>query len=182
MKEQPIKNFIRGGQIFFHSIRMFLQVAKPLLAFSLIIFILWNSYTLYRNTQPFERYITEKWLYAGMLSLINDSVTLKFKDDKENVYTIPAGKFKYLIQVQHIVDHIKTLALHSLLLSAVTLIMLFISISVWLMIRGKHHTASQAIKGDELADAKTVKRRIIKQKSASNITISNIKLTTIHAS
>ncbi|KTC87644.1 type IV conjugative transfer system coupling protein TraD [Legionella drozanskii] len=173
--ESNYKHYTRGGQISFHNLRMWFQINKAL--FQVYLFI-WAVLS-----------VLVTWVSAphGMISqaLAYHGAHFYHLAGKSHVFSIPV-KGGYASQTVEQILHnhyfaatserLLTLFLQSVLWAFPLSLIVALLVSRYFIYRGKAQTQNQFIRGASLVPAETLKKQIIKEKKASDLTLDGFPL------
>lgn len=176
MRKEPVfKLYTRGGQTSFHNVRMWDQITQTLVLICLILWIgltgliTWMLTSMERLQQALAYY------YANFLNLVG----------QKHTFTLPFHGKSYQQPVEVILhypyyaknaDHVVNLFGRSALIAFAIAFCTGVILAFYFIRRGKAQTENQFIRGAALVPAAVLKKQIIKQKRASDLTIDGLPL------
>lgn len=174
-KDPNFKHYTRGGQISFHNLRMWDQITKTL---SMICFFLWIVFTVIFAWIfiPLEK-ITHVivFYYAQFLSLVGQKhhfeLSFHGKAYTQTVDSILHYSY-YQNNATHVINSLGKSAFWAFCLSFI----LGLGLAYYFIKRGKAQSDSQFVRGSELKNSYEVKKKIIRDKSDSDIKIDQFPL------
>lgn len=176
MSINPTKLFIRGGQVFLHNVRMFTQVGKQVSIAMLIVFITTSLLAGYLNTTAYQRYISQQWVKAQALILIQSK--------SKQIVSMPTGESYPVYSLQlikapmviTIINQIKEAFFMSMLEALLSSVFVLVLIVKWLQKRGENQGKSKILRGSELVDEETLQKQIKKSTKISPYKIGKVSL------
>ena len=174
-KDPNFKHYTRGGQISFHNLRMWDQITKTL---SMICLFLWVVFTVVFAWIfiPLEK-ITHAvaFYYAQFLSGIGQKhhfeLSFHGKTYKQSVDTILHYAY-YQDNATHVVNSLGKSAFWAFCLA----FFLGLVLAYYFIKRGKAQSDSQFVRGSQLKNSNAVKKKILRDKSDSDIKIDQFPL------
>ena len=176
--QSSTKHYIRGGQVTFHNIRMFIQVNKVILKILLFLFIGGVLGYLYCFSES-ERLLAGVYHYVGRflfwLFQYNKVFHLSFPHQGQ---WVPETQFTLLRQPFFFLSahYLWSELLKAVLLSGSVVIALFLMAIRWFTQKGEKQNSRQFIRGSQLWEAKQVKKAIQRDKKASDLHIDGFPL------
>ena len=173
------KYFTRGGQIVFHNWRMLLQINAQIVKFYFASLIVLSVISVYLIT-PKEVLNATLYYWYSKLELVLFQLHLPIK----SFYVHYHGRvylengISFLSQWQFVAQYKQIYGCLFMGFLIAFFVSLFISFCFmkWLTKRGKEHASSKFIRGSELQDTKIVKKSILKNGAASDLTIDGFPL------
>ncbi|RST62302.1 type IV secretion system DNA-binding domain-containing protein [Candidatus Aquarickettsia rohweri] len=155
-----MSNFVKGGQLAIHSVRMNLQVWKILIRFILLIIVIALGYTFYTDINPIE------WKNIG--AYIKRDIA--FNDNAEVEYYTDYGykrvqKVKYAKEnpiLNRLGEKLETTFYKGLTIGGVTSGLVILLVLVYFFRSGKRKTASLELRGVFLIPLKKLKKEIVR--------------------
>lgn len=155
-----MSNFVKGGQLAIHSVRMNLQVWKILIRFILLIIVIALGYTFYTDIKPIE------WKNIGVY-IKRD---IAFNDNAEVEYYTDYGykrvqKVKYAKEnpiLNRLGEKLETTFYKGLTIGGVTSGLVILLVLVYFFRSGKRKTASLELRGVFLIPLKKLKKEIVR--------------------
>ncbi|QMT62109.1 type IV conjugative transfer system coupling protein TraD [Legionella sp. PC997] len=174
-KAPNFKNYTRGGQISFHNLRMWDQITKTL---SMICLFLWIVFTVFFAWIfiPLEK-ITHvlAFYYAHFLNLVGQKHTFELsfqgKAYKQTVDSILHYTY-YQDNTTQVIDWLGKSAFWAFCLSLI----LGLVLAYYFIKRGKAQSDSQFVRGSQLKNSNEVRKKILRDKAHSDITIDTFPL------
>lgn len=182
MKPSSTKHYIRGGQVTFHNIRMFIQVNKVLFQVLLWLFIFGVMGYLYGFSSPTRLlagcyYYTGKflcWLFQNK-SVIHLSFPYQGKWVPQTQWTLTQQPF-FVLSSNYLIEKLLKAILCS---GGVTIIFFGIAIR-WFTKRGAKQNSRKFIRGSRLVSVEALKKQIQHEKQASPMKIDGLPLIVNH--
>jgi type IV conjugative transfer system coupling protein TraD len=172
-----IKNFTSGGQLSMHSIRMFLQAARSILFFALLIFfVLWIGLFLYK-TSFYDLYLVFEYPQIYFKSLWHsDSALEAVRDVDREWIQMTIRQFlehPYILQsLESSLDRLASTFYEALMGASVSLI----SLAFLFYLHGKRKRAIQEITGQTRVQDKVLRKLLNKQGKASDLRVADVPL------
>jgi len=175
--ETSIKHFTRGGQIILHNTRMTVQIMSWVSVCCMIVFLSCSVISAMMQTTKYERYLIMQWGYAkAMVSLVGKEVKQKVitSDGREvELYATQLLKSK---TIEAAVKKTAIASLYGLAIGGAVSSVTFFIIYSYLRRRGEEQSETKKLRGDEIADWKDVKKEIIHDNNASDMTLAGLPL------
>lgn len=176
MSKEPIfKLYTRGGQTSFHNIRMWDQITLTLFTICLFLWVVLTGLITWLVTSYEQLEQAVAYYYANFLNLIGQkhTFTLSFhgKNYRQTVETI----LHYPYYAKNAEQVIRFLGLSALAAFAIAFC-IGIALVIYFIRRGKAQTENQFVRGAALVSAASLKKQIIKEKKASDLTIDGLPL------
>lgn len=155
-------DFVRGGQLSLHAIRMMQQVIKPVIICSLVIWIMITvSLTAKRlNYMHFGAVVAYIEAQSWNMALLED-IDVKFPTEY-GVVTRKSGEVPTILFINENVTHALRVLKTSSIISLVITLVLSIFASTWFTRKGKEKIDTDRLRGSEISDYKTIKQEILK--------------------
>ncbi|KTC81752.1 conjugative transfer protein TraD [Legionella cherrii] len=176
MNNEPnFKHYTRGGQISFHNLRMWDQITKTL---SMICLIFWIVFTLvfvwfFISLEKITHAVI--FYYAQFLEIVGQKHTFELsfhgKTYKQTVDSILNYAY-YQDNANHVIHSLGKSALWAFCLSFI----LGLCLAYYFIKRGKAQSDSQFVRGSQFKHSNVVKKKILRDKAHSDITIDTFPL------
>ena len=165
------KNWLRGGQIVDHNIRMFKQTAKRVFLATLIIAIGYIFIYMAFNTSANDRKFTLNYYYSSFMNYagIGNGTNTIFFNRKNMMFKHSAVSNSNAFKgaADRVNDVLLTSFFHSLLLNVV----IYILISGYIRRRGKIEQADKFLRGGKLVKNSEFKKTLSKNKVNQNLSL-----------
>lgn len=169
------KNFTRGGQIILNNVRMWCQIARPLVIFFCLLVVVLSSVFVYLWVSPAERVAAFWYFKAFFLEKVSD-LPQDFTWLTGQVYRIkPSALLKIpavLEQKNLFIQHF-TFSIFSALISSGFIVW---GTSYFIRRHGEKHTLDQLIRGDQLVAVQEVANLIRSQRQDSHLVVGGLPL------
>jgi type IV conjugative transfer system coupling protein TraD len=175
MKKSNLKNWLRGGQIVDHSIKMFRQTFKRILFVSLIFTTLYIATTTWLLTTTNQKKLAFNYQFSTLMILMGIEKginTIHFNNQKFTLKHTQLIKTPAFITANTAVKNILIKTSYQALILAVLLYFLF---SVIVRKQGKLHQSDKFIRGGSLTDNEKFKKSL-KRKELSSISFGVIPI------
>lgn len=176
MREQPnFKHYTRGGQISFHNLRMWDQITKTLTAICLLLWVVLSVLITWAVTSLDQLQQTVAFYYASFLNLVGKTHTfyIPFNGKEFRLSELAVIHNAYLSSnAKRVVDSFGRSSLAAFAISFI----LGLGLSLYFIKRGKEQSESQFVRGSKIDKPDAIKKIIVKEKKASNITIDGFPL------
>ena len=158
------KHFIRGGQTILHNLRMFGQVASKLLWVTVLITSVAATIWFFSNSIAYDRYVVSQYFLAKAKLFFNGIHATQYfiRPDGIQVHTTSFA-IAHAPQMAGYLNTIISVLYQSLFVGFGISLVLSITITAYLKKRGKAQSKEKRIKGDFLASAKVLKKRLRKK-------------------
>jgi type IV conjugative transfer system coupling protein TraD len=155
------KEFIRGSQIGFHFLHMFMQSLKRIAVISLFIAVLAMANSLVRNANPyiFQPNLTIKFTLAKIQTAFDVEKQVKFIDVYHQSITTSNYKYVNWYQKQILPEIIKQIKL-TINTGLQWFLMVFITITIILYLKGRRQKRDQYLRGVRLIKPYKLKWKI----------------------
>jgi type IV conjugative transfer system coupling protein TraD len=174
-KESNTSNWIRGGQVIAHNVRMAKQVSWYVLIISVIFIILFTVYFGTANTKSYDRYITYKYLISSTY------YSFGIKDGKVS-FDLPSGRSIMLKHRQLVSNKFKNKAnnvfsvyFDGFLYSLIGSIFIFLIVNWYIRRQGREQQSDKFLRGGALVSNDLLKN-LIKDKINPNISFGKVPL------
>lgn len=182
MSNSSTKHYIRGGQVTFHNVRMFIQVNKVLIQVLLWLFLAGIVGYLYGFSSPI-RLLAGIYYYIGKflfwLFQYNHVIHLSFpyqgKWVPQTQFTLTRQPF-FVLSSDYLIEKLLKAILFS---GSIAMICLWIAIR-WFTKRGEKQNSRKFIRGTRLVPMKLLKKQILHEKQASHLMIDGLPLIKNH--
>lgn len=176
-KASSTKNFIRGGQITLHNLRMFNQIATRVFLVGIVSFLLFMFAWFFIRTTSYERYIFTQWIWAHLSIFFNGSQAKQHIDQPNGQAALVYSKSLIESNLMSLyLSKIGSVLLSGFLVCLTLCVSSIAGVIVFLKKRGRTHTKNNRIKGDYLQDANQVKAQIVKTNKNSDLVLGKSKL------
>lgn len=170
MKKESIKNTTRGGQVILHNLRMIGQVLQKAMLWLLPVGCLVAVGWFWLITDPDTRFIGQQWAFAEFHLFFNGShFRQPFTFPNGQIVIATVNQIISVPLVQETADTLNQAVQRSLWVGLVVWLLSVIAVLLWLKKRGEAYTADKPVKGDQLQDARAVKKIIRTQKRDSDL-------------
>lgn len=176
MREQPnFKHYTRGGQISFHNLRMWDQITKTLTMVCLFLWVMLTCVITWSVTSIEKLQQALAYYYASFLNLIGlkHTFTLPFHGKLYQQTVEDILHFPYYAKNAEMVEH--SIGRSALIAFGFAVAIGLIS-AIYFIKRGKAQSESHFVRGTRFESPNAVKKRIIKDKVNSDITIDGFPL------
>lgn len=182
MNQSSTKHYIRGGQVTFHNIRMFIQVNKVIVKVLGMFFLLCVAGYLMLWAEPHQLlagiyYYVGWFLYwlLGVSPVIHLSYPYHGHWISETQWTLVSLPF-----FKEAANYLWLMLLKALVLAgALNLFFFFLAVR-WFTKRGAKQNSRKFIRGSRLVDVKVLKKQIIQEKKASHLKIDGLPMIKNH--
>lgn len=175
-QSSDVKNFIRGGQITLHNIRMFIQITNKVCLVAAIVFLIATSLTAYLTISEYEWYVTSEYAWSTFIPLFNESAKTKFIEPNGEKVIVKYADIKEAALVEKIIRNVSLKLARAMLMGGMAGVVAIVGITIWLRRRGLSQTENIPIKGDEIAEIEVTRKQIIKNKLRSDLMLGGLPL------
>ncbi len=177
-RTSSIGNFTRGGQTTVHFVRMIGQVFRSFGLFGIVCFIAITIGYVWVNTTAYDRYIVGKWMLTKFSAAIswNEDSTMPFDRPDGATITTHTSKILSSPYVISTLDNTSNIALRGVAFSTVIVCGFMLAAFVFVYRAGRAYGDERYIRGSRLTDAEDLKRRMIQEKIAGDISIAGVPL------
>ncbi len=175
-KSESVKNFIRGGQILQHNMRMWTQIMKKIMLACVGSFLLLNMIWFVCVNTPYHRYVTLQWLSANFWILFDAKHTQPFLEPSGQTYHVYAKDVVNSPEILAIVRDVKSHAMMGLIYTAAVQLIIFQLGLVWLRRSGKTKTENKQKAGDLVVSNKELVKIIKKRDQDSDLVLAGVPL------
>lgn len=177
MSHTSQKYFTRGGQVTFHNLRMFVQIFKTISKVLLLVFFaVIIGYLYFFADHP--HLLEGLYYFVGrLLRFFPDKFVIHIpffyhgQWIKETQFSLTQLPFFYLAA-----NYFLEKLFYAILMAFSVVTALFFVAVRWFTLKGKKQNSLKFIRGSRLVTPKELKKQIIKQKMASDLTIDGIPL------
>lgn len=175
--DTPIKHFTRGGQIILHNTRMTVQIMSWVSLCCMIIFLSCSVISAVIQTTRYERYLIMQWGVAKtMVSLVGNEVKQKIITPEGREIELYSAQLLHSDTARKAINKAVFASLYGVGVGTVFSVICFIAIFTYLRRRGEEQSETKQLRGDEIADIKTVKKLIHRSKKISDISIAGLPM------
>ncbi len=174
--DPSIKHFTRGGQTFLHNFRMINQIVSRVTIFCFIIFIITTLGLDSLLITAYQRYVVEQWVLAHVIAFFRHDATQLFITAKDETIKVVSKNLINSILAHQVLREVAAESIKAMMGGFVITGISFIFIYRWLRKRGEQQTATKQLRGDIIANWKTVKKIIQKSKNVSDIALSGLPM------
>lgn len=175
--DTSIKHFTRGGQIILHNTRMTVQIMSWVSLFCMIVFLSCSVIAAIVQTTSYERYLIMQWGYAkAMVSLVGRDVKQKMIISDGREIELYSTQLLHSNIAQRALKKSIFASLYGVGVGSILSITSFFAIFAYLKRRGQEQSETKQLRGDEIADIKTVKKLIHQSKKTSDISIAHLPM------
>lgn len=176
-QKESTKNFIRGGQITLHNLRMFNQIASRVFLIGIGVLFLFIIGWFFLRTTVYERYIFMQWIWGHLYTIFDgDHATQKIIQPNGQSSLVYSKALLSSSLMQAYLSKIQSVLISGFLICLTLCVFSVSGIVIFLKKRGKHHTQDKRIKGDYLESPEQTKKIIQKQGNASDLCMGTHKL------
>lgn len=165
----------RGGQTTIHGIRMFLEVGRILVLWSLIVGLICGVGYFKFHTTPPERAHLAKWVNANIRGTINPEGDISVTT-KHGTYTMQLRAYINNRTIRQTMKPVVTTAWKSLKVFIDTTIISLILCIAWFVRRGGQLSKPRLIKGSYVVPAQKLIKHVKKRGKTSSLTLAGVPL------
>ncbi len=161
-RHSNIKNWLRGGQIVDHNIRMFKQIAKRVALVSLTVSIIYVLFYVVSNTNVSQRKLALNYYYSSfMVEIVPESINhVNYNNRDFKFKHAQVVSSKNFIQASKQFESITVIALIQALILNV---LIYFLISSYIRRRGKIEQSDKFMRGGAILDNKAFKKHLKKK-------------------
>lgn len=157
-----MSDFVRGGQLWLHSLRMLEQVIKPVLICAVLIWMLFTVALIHRNSSVDQIGSVKVYVVSQLYSLIGLGKTKVNWATSTSVYRVKAYEILNNSYIKESVEEFKEIAASAAMMSSIITAFISILIALGLTKIGKNKVDPSFKRGASLADTEDVKKQIIR--------------------
>lgn len=176
MSDEPnYKHYTRGGQISFHNLRMWDQITKTLLSFGLLFWVVFSILLTWYRTSSDSIVQTISYHYATFLDFVGKTHSFKIPYQgrivKQSVHALITNPF-----YKHTAERCLDVLIQSACIGLGLSCLLTALLASYFVKKGKQQSKNKFIRGASLLPAKDLKRLIITENKASDLTLDGFPL------
>ena len=175
-KEKQSKDFIRGGQIFQHNMRMWSQITTKVLLYGALIFVILNLIWVLARTTAYERYVVLHWLEAKFWLIFDVNHVQMFIQPAGNSYNVLSKDIVSSPIIQGMLRQLSSTLITGLIITGVIQVFVYFGIVGWLKRSGREKTHDQRKAGDHFVECKALSDIIRNKRIASDLRLGNVPL------
>lgn len=176
-RQLSTKQFVRGGQIILHQLRMFNQISNRVLLLILTSGLLLMLGWFFLRTGVYERYFFLQWLWAHLnLFLSGHAATQSIVQPTGQKALIYSTTLLNSPLTRHYTSHLQSVFISGFLCCVLVGAVGLVGTILYLQKKGHQHIKAKRIKGDYLEKAETVRDTVIQDNKASDFRMGSVKL------
>ena len=167
------KNFIRGGQMALHFIRMFVQVSKKVLKFAIVLYLSLAGYFVCESTSSYQQYLLGQYSIAKLALIIQgEQAKQKVRSMSGQVFTVNTRQFLDHPLLNESLSLVKEALINSLLI----ILCLIAAVVFFLYEKGRRQLISENIRGADFLEPKYLKIFLKRENKKSDLSLGGVPL------